>query len=210
MPCGARSSQPAARKSGEPGERDELTVVISDTPSGEELVTFYGFHAKAARERGRGLADASTLSELAGRGGLSLGRVVTLDSRNLAWHVHVVSNGRAQLLLSAISRDRSGSERALVGRANRLLHWKEMTHFREAGLETYDFGGVALAGPDMPVAGVDAFKRLFGGRLVHEFEARRARSAFGRLALGASRLPHARDLIQTLTRSGKRDQGAGG
>lgn len=183
-------------------ERDGVTLAITDTPGEEELRTFHGFHAAAARERGRGPADLAALRELRARGGLSLGRVEAAGERVLAWHAHVVSNRRARLLLSAISRD-VGSDRAMVGRANRLLHWKEMLHFREAGLGTYDFGGVSLASPDKPVAGVDAFKRLFGGKPVREYKSRRARSAIGRVALGAARMPRARRLVEALTGSRK-------
>jgi hypothetical protein len=94
---------------------------------------------------------------------LRVGNVVVayLDHTPIVGHVVVVDplSSRVRLVFSASSRLEEGPDRALVGPVNRWLHWWEMRRYREAGIATYDFGGVS---PTSPAA---RFKLSFGGRL---------------------------------------------
>jgi hypothetical protein len=165
-------------------DRDGLAVDVFDAPRQSELDAFLPFYDASAQVKGIGTGDRGMLESLGREGALGLGRVATADGQALAWHAYVVASGRARLLQSAIRREPAAADsRAATGRANRLLHWKEICHFRERGLQTYDFGGLAMTGEDPALAGIDAFKRAFGGAVVREFKCRRANSALGRLAL---------------------------
>ena len=68
-------------------------------------------------------------------------------------------------MLHSASHFRSKDEidPAVVGRANRWLHWRDMLGFKEMGLASYDWGGMfddeSIAGQ----ASVNNFKREFGG-----------------------------------------------
>jgi hypothetical protein len=167
-------------------DRDGLTVDVFDAPGKEEVADFLRFYDASARVKGIGSGDARVLARLADGSGLSLGRVASADGTALAWHAYVVAAGRARLLHSAIRRDEGPAESAaLRGRANRLLHWSEICHFRGRGLLQYDFGGLALGAKGGTLAGIDAFKKTFGGETAVEFKCRRAASVVGRLALGA-------------------------
>ena len=87
------------------------------------------------------------------------------DGEALIWHAYVIAGKTARLQYSASPfRDRDKDYRALIGRANRWLHWKEMLRFRELGLERYDWGGLFEDESAPEHAGVNQFKRDFGGR----------------------------------------------
>ncbi len=60
------------------------------------------------------------------------------------------------------------SEKAMIGRANRLLHFSDMQRFKELGYEIYDFGGYAHQTNDNMLIGINNFKDSFGGQLVEE------------------------------------------
>lgn len=89
-------------------------------------------------------------------------------SRNgeaLVWHAHVLSGRTAGLQYSgSCFRNRDNDYRALVGRANRWLHWKDMLHLKAIGMEHYDWGGLFEDESTAECAGINNFKRDFGGR----------------------------------------------
>jgi len=61
-----------------------------------------------------------------------------------------------------------GQNSALVGRANRWCHWKDMLYLREQGIRTYDMGGIAVGAEAAAVSGINDFKIRFGGTTVRE------------------------------------------
>jgi len=87
--------------------------------------------------------------------------VAYLDDTPVVGHVLVVDAlaSRVRLVFSASTRLEEGPNRALVGPVNRWLHWWEMRHYRDAGIATYDFGGVS------PTSRSAHFKLSFGGAL---------------------------------------------
>jgi Acetyltransferase (GNAT) domain len=92
---------------------------------------------------------------------------VTGEGRLLAAHVFLADGGRARMLYSG-TVERTGKDvDRLVGSANRFLHWQEMIHYRERGLESYDFGGIDLD-PASRLYSISQFKLSFGGRLHDE------------------------------------------
>ena len=88
-----------------------------------------------------------------------------------AMHAYVVDKeeGRARLLYSAtVNRDTSSIDLNMVGRANRLLHWKDMLMFKDLGLSIYDWGGIAGDPEAKETAGIDSFKMAYRGIPVEE------------------------------------------
>lgn len=53
--------------------------------------------------------------------------------------------------------------RALIGRANRWLHWRYILSFKEVGYGPYDCGGMFTDESVADNAHVNEFKREFGG-----------------------------------------------
>lgn len=93
----------------------------------------------------------------------------------LVMHSYVMDKtlGRATLYHSASqfrgSEGEDGQQkRNLIGRANRLLHFRDMTWLRDQGFKTYDFGGYAAGTTDPALQHINDFKDSFGGELVEE------------------------------------------
>lgn len=100
--------------------------------------------------------------------------IITKAFRNnvvFAMHAYVVDKeeGRARLLYSAtVNRNTSSVDLNFVGRANRLLHWKDMLMFKDLGFSIYDWGGIVGNPEAQKTAGIDSFKMAYGGISIQE------------------------------------------
>ena len=100
--------------------------------------------------------------------------VLTSAAQNgevLIWHAYLTS-GRAAWLqyTGSCFRDKDNDYRALIGRANRWLHWKEMLRFKEMGISRYDWGGLFEDESVPENAGINKFKKDFGGQPVRTYD----------------------------------------
>jgi Acetyltransferase (GNAT) domain len=87
------------------------------------------------------------------------------DGEALVWHAHVLSGKTAGLQYSgSCFRNRDNDYRALVGRANRWLHWQDMLRLKALGISRYDWGGLFEDESTPEHSGVNNFKRDFGGQ----------------------------------------------
>lgn len=77
------------------------------------------------------------------------------------------TEGRTRLLYSATTVD-PGIDRGLIGRANRLLHYRDLLSQKMKGFRVCDLGGVAGDPEKSDTAGIDQFKFGFGGKLCSE------------------------------------------
>jgi len=86
----------------------------------------------------------------------------------LAMHAYLADpdTSRVRLLYSAISVQTE--DRALLGRANRYLHWSDLLAFKAEGFKLCDLGGLAMDESDPVTQGIDQFKLSFGGQVVQE------------------------------------------
>ena len=100
--------------------------------------------------------------------------VLTSASRSgetLVWHAFVMSGKAAWLQYTgSCFRDRDNDYRAVVGRANRWLHWSEMLRFKQLGITRYDWGGLFEDESAPERAGINRFKKEFGGRPVRTYD----------------------------------------
>jgi lipid II:glycine glycyltransferase (peptidoglycan interpeptide bridge formation enzyme) len=119
-------------------------------------------------------ADALTLTSLSDQSGQTLVR-----------HAYHCGLQRATLLYSAsVLREQATPDfRSLVGRANRLLHWHDMQHFKAAGMNTYDLGGWYHGSTDLARLRINKFKQQFGGEVVKNYICEQALTAKGKLFL---------------------------
>jgi len=142
---------------------DGLRMEFTSAPEGK-LDEFRAFYDTFARQRSLEPADHQWLVAACKARQLALASA-SRNGEALVWHAHVVCGNTARLQYSSSAfRNRENDYRALVGRANRWLHWKEMLRFKEAGLERYDWGGLFEDESTPEHAGVNKFKRDFGGR----------------------------------------------
>ncbi len=97
-----------------------------------------------------------------------------IGNEPLVMHGYIVDRkiGRVRLLFSA-SQPRSkvdADKNALLGRANRFLHFEDMLYFKAENFDVYDFGGYAKDTTDQALQGINRFKDGFGGVLIEEFD----------------------------------------
>ena len=146
----------------------------------EEFTTFYD---KFARQKGVFSADRRWLGRAAAEHQLILSHS-SRGSEQLVWHAYLCIGATACLMYSASwFRGRNSHYRSLVGRANRWLHWQDMLCFKRAGVRYYDWGGMFYDESTADRAGINQFKRMFGGQPVQSYECTVPVNARGRIWL---------------------------
>lgn len=78
------------------------------------------------------------------------------------FHMYVYDEDNSCLIYSASDFRNSNVDRNLAGRANKLLHYNDMLHFKSIGVKNYDWGNISSK--DNP-NGIDIFKMSFGGEI---------------------------------------------
>jgi hypothetical protein len=143
--------------------RDRLSAAFFTEP-GAALEAFCAFYDEFAKHKSLPPAYRRALSAMRDAGSLVL-TAASRDGEPLVWHAYV-TDGRTAALLHSASHFRAAgtANRALVGRANRWLHWRDMLAFKEMGVATYDWGGLFEDESVPEQASINRFKRRFGGR----------------------------------------------
>jgi len=94
------------------------------------------------------------------------------NQQDIVMHAYVVDSDqkRVRLLYSAsLFRNEEDTQlKAIIGRANRLLHFRDMCFFKERGFEVYDLGGYAANTNNAALQRINQFKDSFGGELIQE------------------------------------------
>lgn len=154
-------------------ERDDSRVVTDWNP--QQLVRFADTFDAANPNR----PNLARMLGLAAVGGLGIAAALVGDVA-LCAHVYVEDTaiGLARLLYSFSARPRrSVSDKredespetarfaALVARANKALHWRDMQRYRDRGFRWYDWGGFS----GQPDNGIDRFKLQFRGEPVERW-----------------------------------------
>jgi hypothetical protein len=165
-------------------KRDNLTVTRADAPGPAEIDALVRAYDPFAAERGLARADRDSLEQFRKAGVLALSKVSHPTHGDLVFHAIVVTPTRARGLISVIARSaEGGADAPLLGRANRMLFWDDLSHFRKRGIPLYDWGGLYQKGDDPALARIAEFKLGFGGRVVTEYKCNRALSWRGRAFL---------------------------
>lgn len=92
--------------------------------------------------------------------------ITTISSNTdiLIWHTYIIAEETARLKTSnSIFINQSNETKNLIGRANKLLHWKDILYFKNLNLKYYDFGGWYVGNDDKKLVGINKFKESFGG-----------------------------------------------
>jgi len=94
------------------------------------------------------------------------------NSHNLVMHAYLIDRSieRVRLLHSAslFRKEHDSQTKAIIGRANRLLHLKDILYFQSEGFSVYDLGGYAPDTKDEALIRINQFKDSFGGVLIAE------------------------------------------
>ena len=162
--------------------KDGLVAEFLAEPAAR-LDEFCEFFDEFARQKSIVLSDRAWLTEA-----ITAGRLVLTSASSqgtvLVWHAYLLSGDTASLVHSAsYYRDGNPEQRNLVGRANRWLHWRDMLGFRGRGIARYDWGGLFMDESTPDRAGINNFKKSFGGRLERRCDYTVPVSVLGRIYL---------------------------
>jgi hypothetical protein len=140
--------------------RDALRCEVFLEPT-ERLAEFIEFFDLFAQQKGIWPADRHWLARVASEGQLVLSAALH-GGRAIVWHAHLRSCQTAMLAHSAsLFRGLDERAQALIGRANRWLHWQDMLRFKELGATWYDWGGLFDDESADDRAGINRFKTSF-------------------------------------------------
>ena len=57
-----------------------------------------------------------------------------------------------------------------IGWINKVLHWNAMVYFKDKGFEIFDWGGYGNDENNQELAGIDKFKKSFGGEVIEVYD----------------------------------------
>jgi hypothetical protein len=165
------------------GARDAVEHTLLTEPAAH-LQAFCDFYDRFAETKSLFQIYRKELSAACEAGKLVLSSAAHAGTP-VVWHAYLISGSRAMLLYSA-SHFRSADDnaaRARIARANRWAHWQDMLRIKALGVRWFDWGG-HFGNEDVPAhAGINRFKRQFGGQEEQNYDCKMALTLRGRLAL---------------------------
>jgi hypothetical protein len=164
-------------------QKDRVRLQIWRTTDRNCRNAFRSFYGEFASERRLRPLNSAKIDRFADRGCLVLSAAFSECGDALVWHSYFSGEGRVRLLHSAsCSATNHTHDRAMVGRVNRYLHWRDMSEFRCAGFHTYDFGGW-YQGNDAKKVAINHFKEGFGGEIALNYNCLRGLTPMGNATL---------------------------
>lgn len=150
---------------------------------------FEGFYNAFAAIKGLGPLQRSRMEGMAAAGVLDFSVAKSPGGEVLVYHANYRGKNHASGIHSAsIFREHSDSVfRNMISRANCLLTWTNLLHYKERGLESYDFGGWH-SGNDPGLLSVNRFKTNFGGQVVRNYQCEKILTLKGWIVLRAAGL----------------------
>ena len=131
----------------------------------KDIERFVPFFNEFARAKGINITSVRRLQEM---GENLLLSAAFLDGRMIVAHSYFYDR-ESQIVhtyQSASIRLEESLDKNLVGKANKLLHYKDMLHFKQMGVKVYDFGGYSPPENKRELGGINDFKLNFGGEVV--------------------------------------------
>lgn len=169
------------------GAKDELSYEFWNDGNSEAIMRFADHFDRCAALKHIPGASLKRLWILARNGALDVSFVRDKFGELLAANSYIVTPSRVRILHTGASFRATTDQirRALIGRANRYLYWRDMLRFREAGVRIFDFGGYYTGSQDEEKLRVNDFKAQFAGDILHEFNCERAVTLKGEVAIWA-------------------------
>jgi hypothetical protein len=176
-------------------DRDLVKVDFYEQPSPSVAQEFGEFFLRFANFKGLGDIRGKRLDAYRDSGRLWLSRTLSPNGISLGWHAYLSGDSasgepRVRLLYSASARGDHADLgfRNLVGRANRLHHWRDMIRYKSLGVRCYDLGGWYSGNSDSEKLNINNFKESFGGTHETSWHSTRALTLKGLAYLTARKL----------------------
>ncbi len=113
-----------------------------------------------------------------------------IDDETVAGQLYLEDASYIRWLIGGSKRlEVSEDKAALIGCANRLMHWEAIQYAKEKGIKEFDFGGI-YSGDDKndPRYSINIYKQSFGGTLVTYYNYNKVYSKAYKLLLNPYRL----------------------
>lgn len=170
-------------------EREAISPFFNHTPSDSDIEVFCSHFNTFARTKGLPLSNRNKLLGLRNASALILTGVHDIHGELLVTHAYIADREIARMrLLYSASHFRSttdSDERNRIGRANRFLHWHEMSTARSHGYRFYDLGGFPMDETNAEKNAIARFKSEFGGSTVTEYNGFASRNRLIRQSIPA-------------------------
>ncbi|MFT7601120.1 MAG: hypothetical protein ACI8TP_004071 [Acidimicrobiales bacterium] len=179
-------SQSTRRQVRKAQSKDGIVCMFDDRPSTGLIERFADRYDAFAVSRGLRATFRPRLEQLSAADMLTFSVATDPAQEVEVQHMHLRNADRAMLLHSVSNLDDAeGEVRNMIGRANRLLHWEGMVHFRNLGCSAYDMGGLDIEEKSPETSAIAKFKRGFGGEVMATHSRVVPVSLKGRIALAA-------------------------
>lgn len=146
-------------------KRDKLYTAVITNLSEDDMKEYAAYYDKFADSKRMHHINRPRVKALAEQGMYTITRCRDNEGNILVEHAYYLDKKEKKVMLAtsaSMFRESDNSEyRNLIGRANRMLHYKDILTFKELGYEVYDFGGIGNDNDDLRA--IAAFKLGFGG-----------------------------------------------
>lgn len=162
---------------------ENVVTEIFNSPAKEELISFCNFYDDFAKIKKLPPIERNRIAAMAENNSLLISRAMDGD-KSIVFHAYYLNLKRARLLhsCSLFKINNDSSYRSFIGRANKLLHWKDMLFLKNQGTAIYDLGGWYPGAEDQAKISINKFKEEFGGEPRKDFSSTVVCSTKGRLS----------------------------
>lgn len=146
--------------------KDRIEIQYIESISEKDIDEYCSFYNEFAKSKNLNYFKNGEKEKcLAEKKMFCIARAISAEGKVLVENGYIVSQSRVLLYTSASVRMREKENINLIGRANRLLHYKSMLHFKEKGKSTYDFSGAYIGTENLEYKNITHSKKQFGGEL---------------------------------------------
>ncbi len=142
---------------------DKLTYKMYHEDIDKSLLDeFFNAHNSFTKERHLGDVSPLQFEGYKKNNQLYISTISTEDNEIISWRVHIVSKDRARALVSnSFFYNKDKKLRDLIGRASRVMRWKDILYFKENNFKIFDFGGWYHGKEDKKKLAINQYKESF-------------------------------------------------
>ncbi len=145
--------------------RDKLQTTVITAPLKDDVAEYIAYYDKFADSKKMHHINSKKIKALTEQSMYAITKCLDSEDNVLAEHAYYLDKKDKRIMLAtsaSLFRENENPEyRNLIGRANRMLHYKDLLAFKELGYEVYDYGGIGDYNEELKA--IAEFKLGFGG-----------------------------------------------